>query len=81
MEQEVISILKDAFHGIEINIEELPGERISGFVVWDGFAGLDHVDRQNKIRTLLKKQLGAKAQQVGVLPTYTPDELRAMNAA
>ena len=81
MGQEVTDALKAAFPGIEVSIDVLPDGRISGSVVWEGFAGLDQVDRQNKIRTLLRQKLGADAQQVGVLLTYTPDELNAMNAA
>jgi hypothetical protein len=81
MEQRVKDILECAFPGIKVDTEVLPGGRVSGSVVWEGFAGLDHVDRQSKIRTLLREKLGADAQQVGVLLTYTPAELKAMNAA
>ena len=81
MGQAVVDILQAAFPGIDVKIEVLPGGRISGFVVWAGFAGLDQVDRQNQIRTVLREKLGTDAQQVGVLLTYTPDELHAMNAA
>lgn len=81
MEQKVRDLLEAAFPGIEVDLELLPDGRISGSVVWAGFTDFDHVDRQRKIRTLLKQELGTDAQQVGVLLTYTPDELRAMNAA
>lgn len=81
MEQIVRDILGTAFPGIEVLTEVLPDGRISGSVVWAGFTGLDEVDRQDKIRTVLRQELGADAQQVGVLLTYTPDELEAMNAA
>ncbi|MDO8587380.1 MAG: hypothetical protein Q7T82_10095 [Armatimonadota bacterium] len=81
MEQKVMDILRESFPGIELDIDVLPDGRISGSVVWEGFTGLDQVDRQDKLRSVLREKLGADAQQVGVLLTYTPDELRAMHAA
>ena len=42
---------------------------------------MDEVDRQTMVRNELRDKLGKDARQVGVLLTYTPDELEAMNAA
>lgn len=81
MGQKVIDALQSAFPGIEVQLDEIPGERISGMVIWAGFAALDQVDRQNRIRAALKKELGAEVTQVGVLLTYTRDEINAMRAA
>ena len=81
MEQKVRAVLETAFPDISVDTEVLPDGRISGSVVWAGFAGLDEVDRQTKVRDVLRQELGADAQQVGVLLTYTPDELKAMKAA
>ncbi|MCC6442241.1 MAG: hypothetical protein IT210_02170 [Armatimonadetes bacterium] len=81
MEQAVIDILRAAFPGMEVTLEALPGGRLSGRVVWEGFSELDQVDRQNRIWEELRRKLGAEARQVGVLLTYTPDEMNAMSAA
>lgn len=81
MEQKVREILETAFPGIEVDFDTLTDGRIAGSVSWAGFADLDHVDRQIEIRGVLREKLGAEAQQVGVLLAYTPDELKAMNAA
>ncbi len=81
MEQKVIDILQTAFPGIKVEIDVLPGGRISGRVVWEGFAELDQVDRQNIIWDELRQKLGPEARQVGILLTYTPYELEAMSAA
>jgi hypothetical protein len=80
MECKVKSILETAFQGIKVLTEVFPDGRISGSVIWAGFDGLDEVDRQTIVRNELRDKLGADAQQVGVLLTYTPDELEAMNA-
>lgn len=81
MEQQVTQALKQAFPGIEIEIEEMPGGRLSGSVFWSGFSQYDQVDRQNLVRDALEQALGAEAQQVGVLLTYTPVELSIMQEA
>lgn len=81
MEEKVKSILDAEFPGIEVETEVLPGGRISGHVIWAGFAGMDEVERQTRIRGILKEKLGEEAQQVGILFTFTPDELKAMKAA
>ena len=81
MEQRVRKILQDNFAGIRIDLEQIPGQKIAGSVVWDGFAGLDHVDRQHLVRQALQAALGPEIQQVGILLTYTPEELGAMLAA
>jgi acid stress-induced BolA-like protein IbaG/YrbA len=81
MESRVKSILETAFQGIKVLTEELPDGRISGSLIWAGFDGFDEVDRQTMVRNELRDKLGTDARQVGVLLTYTPDELEAMNAA
>lgn len=81
MEEKVKEILDAEFPGIEVETEVVPGGRIHGHVIWAGFAEMDDVDRQTRIRAVLKEKLGPDAQQVGLLLAYTPDELKAMRAA
>ncbi len=81
MGQQIAQILKQAFPGMTVDLDETMGPRVHGRIVWDGFAGKDQVDRQTTVRERLKQELGAEAQQVGVLLTYTPTELEAMQAA
>lgn len=79
--QQVSQTLAGAFPGIQANVEEMPGGRTSGTVVWDGFTGHDFVERQQMIRNVLQAELGAQVQSVGVLLTYTTEEQHAMLAA
>ncbi len=81
MEQEVKELLEATFPGIVLETEILSDERISGTAIWTGFEGFDHVERQTMIRNVLREKLGTDAKVVGVLLTYTPDEIDAMNAA
>lgn len=81
MEQQVTQILQNHFQGMTCDLYQLPGSRVSGRIVWSGFEEQDQADRQHAVREWLKQELGAEVQQVGVLLTYTPDELEAMQAA
>jgi len=81
MEQKVREILEAAFIGMIIETETLSDVRVSGSAIWAGFDGFDHVERQTMIRKVLREKLGDEFKQVGVLLTYTPDEIDAMNAA
>ena len=82
MVQQIRSVLENAFTGIGIEeLIELPTGRIAGSVSWAGFAGMDDVERQERIRTVLKDEMGPDAQLVGVLLAYTPEELTSMRAA
>lgn len=81
MGQQIAQILTQAFPGMAIDLDETRGQRVHGRIVWAGFAGKDQVDRQTEVRQALKQGLGAEVQQVGVLLTYTPTELEAMQAA
>ena len=81
MGQQVTQILEQAFQGIHADLEEMPGGRLSGSVVWDGFTEYDQTERQKLVREALKSALGAQVQHIGVLLTYTQAELSAMQAA
>ena len=81
MGQQVTQILKQAFQGMDVDLDERPGSRLSGVVIWNGFDNQDHGDRQERVRKVLKDALGTEFQQVGVLLTYTPHEMAAMSAA
>lgn len=81
MGQQVKGILKNNFAGMEVVLDTLPDQKITGRVVWEGFTGHDHVARQQMVRQALRDALGAEAQLVGILLTYTPREMNAMRAA
>jgi hypothetical protein len=80
--ERVESVLRDAFPDMEMDIYFLPEDgRVHGSVFWNGFAGLDHIDRQHELRRPLKEKLGDEYKRVGVLLAYTPEELESMRAA
>jgi len=81
MEERVKKILDTELPGAVVSLEQFPGSRLTGSVVWDGFEGRDDVDRQQELRKILRENLGDEALQVGILLTYTSRELAIMKAA
>ena len=79
MVERVRGILLEAFPGMQFEkLRVLPGGKVTGSVLWDGFAEMDDVERQDRLRDLLEQRLGADVQLVGVLLAYTPRELTSM---
>ena len=56
-------------------------ERIGGLLLWEGFAGLEHLERQRQIWDLLRNRFAAEAVQVSLIFAYTPHEYGVMQAA
>jgi hypothetical protein len=79
--QTVTDTLKSKFDGMEVDLEKMANGRITGHVVWSGFSGKDHFERQTEIRTWLSERLGEDAQDIGILLAFTPQEVEAMEAA
>jgi acid stress-induced BolA-like protein IbaG/YrbA len=75
------AILERSFPGIDVEVEEMEDGRVEGQAIWAGFAGLDHLDRQNEIWDAIHAGFGAEDIREGFILTYTPDELAAMKAA
>lgn len=82
MEQRVAEVLQKNFKGAQVHLDRDPlTERISGRLLWDGFAGHDFLWRQNALFRVLRRELGPEAQVVSHIFTYTPNESEQMIAA
>ncbi len=81
MGQQVIQILKQAFPGMDVELDKELSGRLHGTVIWEGFDDQEMGDRQDTIRGALREALGERFSQVGILLTYTPREMSAMKAA
>jgi hypothetical protein len=78
----LLEVLSAAFPGSTTeDLERAPGsDRITGLLVWDGFADLDPADRQSMLWRNLRQGLAeADLREVGLLFTVTPDELVALH--
>ena len=75
----VNAILIQEFPGSQVDVGKFYGaERVSGEIVWDGFEGLDHLDRQKRVHEALRRGLGAEAIGVSTILAYTPHESELM---
>lgn len=79
----VKAILGAEFPGSRDEIEErVPGYRVGGSFIWPGFVGMPQIDRQHLVREALRKHLTAEEDTyVGLLLTFTPREVAAMDEA
>ncbi len=73
-------ILADRFKGAEVEIDIYPeSDRIGATVVWKGFVGKDQIDRQRLARKAIEKALNeSDARKIGLVITFTPDEMAAI---
>ena len=80
LRQKVLDLLKSEFSGSEVQLDEpKEDERIFGYLIWDGFAELDQLDRQRQVWNLLRRELDREDQRsVLAILTVTPDELGVM---
>jgi predicted DNA-binding transcriptional regulator YafY len=72
--------LRQAFKDAEI---ELPppekGEKVSGFLVWEGFEGDDQLRRQQRLWEVLDEALTSQERQkISAIFTTTPSEMAVM---
>jgi acid stress-induced BolA-like protein IbaG/YrbA len=81
MEQRIKKILQENFPGIHVDLEHVPGQKITGSVVWDGFNGMDHFSRERKLHQVLRAALGAQICEVGLLLIYSSAELDSLLTA
>ncbi len=74
--------LEERFPGAAIKVDSSPySEKVSGYLVWDGFDGMEQIDRQERVIEWLDQRLGAEAKLISVILTYSTNEYQAMSLA
>jgi hypothetical protein len=73
--------LTQKFVGAEVELERLnPGQRVSGALVWKGFAGKSQIERQTELRDAIDSSLDPEEQaKVSFILTLTPQERSALD--
>jgi hypothetical protein len=72
-------LLLKKFRGAKLELRR-SGEdrRLEGFLIWQGFDGLDQIDRQEKLWTVLNEVLTPEERrQLLIVFTMIPEEARA----
>ncbi len=78
LEQKVKRILVEYFDENEIQFDDNPDGRVSGFIISEKFLDVDDLERQIKISGILRKSLSVPEQKkvMGFFP-FTPEEYQA----
>jgi hypothetical protein len=79
--QKLNALLRSHFQDCELEVEYVGEGRVSGFLIWEGFAEYDHIDRQRKVWGVIRQNLSPEEQSriVAVL-TMTPEEMTSARA-
>jgi hypothetical protein len=81
VEQHVRESIQRRFPGAEIHVAWDPGmERVTGYVLWPGFARKTFLSRQKLLLGGLRKDLGVETQHVSLIFTHTPDEYAVISS-
>ena len=82
MEERIIAVLGRNFTGGVVTLDhDQAGRKIGGVLVWDGFAGMNFLRRQNTLFRVLRRELGSEALVVSHIFTYTTNEYEQMMIA
>jgi acid stress-induced BolA-like protein IbaG/YrbA len=73
-------VLKDAFRGARPELEQgKPSDKIGGFLIWEGFSGIEQIDRQRALSKALKEGLGKQdLNRITTILAATPEEATVM---
>ena len=80
--QHLTDVLQQLFPGSTPELEQFqPLTKVGGFLIWDGFEGVEQLDRQRQVHAALRQTLSqVELQQVTTILTATPEEVELMKA-
>ncbi len=74
--QKLTVLLHRNFKDSEIELEPLDGGRLSGFLIWDGFDGVEQIKRQRSLWRVLRSSLTTKELlRIAAIFTLTSSEM------
>ena len=79
LKDKVESLVATSLPGATTELEEIPQlEKLSGFVVWDGFSGKLQRDRQKELWAFLRSGLAPEEERsLSAILTITPAEAKS----
>lgn len=75
-EDKLILFLKEQFDGVQCDLDCLPTGKVTGALIWGGFAKHDHAERQHVLWEKLKREFSNREDlaKIGAILTLTPEE-------
>ncbi len=78
---ELKELLSTHFHDSEIELDALGAGRVGGLIAWNGFSGIEQIERQRQLWKFLREKLNREQQlKLSAILTLTPDEMAAARA-
>ena len=72
-------VLHTEFANSRDELEPRPPRKVGGFLIWEGFSGLEQIERQRKVWEVLRERLNQEDQRrITAILTATPAEWAAM---
>ncbi|HZL36218.1 MAG TPA: hypothetical protein VFC78_12950 [Tepidisphaeraceae bacterium] len=73
-------LFTERFSGALAELEEYPGtQKVGGYLIWDGFEGIEPLDRQRQLSRVLRDGIGGDYRsRVTTILTVTPAEIEVM---
>lgn len=80
--KKLTDLLKASFPDAQTELEAIGADRVSGFLIWDGFVGVEHIERQRTVWRLIRSELTPDEQhRIAAVLTMTSDEMSAARAS
>jgi hypothetical protein len=79
---ELTLVLLREFPGSMPELEQAkPLQKVGGYLIWNGFEGIEQIDRQRQLTAAIKRTLPPSEQlRVTTILTVTPEESELMRA-
>jgi hypothetical protein len=80
LKEKVATLVKERFDEADTELEIIPkSKKLSGYVIWQGFVGESHRERQQQLWRVLREALKPEEQaQVSALLTLSPAEMQSL---
>jgi hypothetical protein len=79
--QRLTDLLTEHFANAEVDLGPASGDRVSGFLIWEGFQEDEQIDRQRAVWRVLRAELPPdELLRVAAVFTLTPQEMSAARA-
>lgn len=82
LKEKVERVIGEALPGATTELEDIPlSEKLSGFVIWEEFAGESHRERQRTLWKVLREKLDAEEQLgLSAILTVSPAEIASLKS-
>ena len=79
LKNNVETVIKANYQGANVSLDIVSmSDRVSGVVVWAGFAEQDQRERQQHLREILRQHFAQDIAKLGIILAFSPAEAEAL---